>query len=482
MIELTQISLYRYQNLVLRNVSFCISQGEHVVISGRNGVGKTSLLDAIKGRLPLRKGRITFNIDLEPDETIFDWKRKYIQSVSFADSNRLFLNKERYYQQRFHAFDSDDISVSEYLASLGFESSNSEHLRLIHRFNIAQLLPVSRVKLSSGQTRRLLIITALLAEPKLLLLDNPYVGLDESNRHLLNQLLDEISQSTEITIILAGFYTSLPSCVRSEIILNSTGAIKGEPKSEMIAERPENRPSIDPIIIDYFRDTDHWPKFQTCLSLDQISIGYPDKQILKDFSLHINKGEKWTILGENGAGKSTLIGLISADHPQAYTNDIILFDQSRGTIQNIWDVKEKIGFLSSELHAYFHDPEWTCYDIVRQGYYVSMYARRTLSATEEGIIEAVFRYFNKSALRSQKYSQCSTGEQRIVLFMRAIIKNPPMLLLDEPFQCLDSEMALRAKFLLESILTKDHSMIFITHYQHEIPSIMTHDFELKTIE
>lgn len=482
MIELKQLSIYRYQNEVFRDVSFHINEGEHTVISGDNGVGKSSLLDAIKGKLPIRKGSITFHVDLKKDETIFEWKRRHIKSVSFTDSNRFFLNKERYYQQRFHAFDSDDISVEEYLSSLGYDSFNRDHLQLVKRFGISSLLPVSRVKLSSGQTRKLLIIASLLSRPKLLLLDNPYVGLDEPNRYLLNQLLDEISNENEITIILAGFYTSLPQCVRSEVVLQKSGVLKRSLKKDLTDHQSAKLDSVDQVIIDYFKDTRHWPVFQTCLSLDQISVGYTDKQILKGFSLDIKKGEKWTILGENGAGKSTLIGLISADHPQAYTNDVILFDQSRGTIQNIWDVKEKIGFLSSELHAYFHDPEWNCSDIVRQGYYETIYNRRPLTDTEELMIISLFQYFGLSKLMSHRFNQCSTGEQRIVLFMRTIIKNPPLLLLDEPFQCLDAQMARLAKHFLESILTTDHSMIFITHYSHEIPSIMTHSVELKTIE
>ncbi len=478
MIHIHQLSLYRYDREVLSEISCSIERGQHSIITGANGVGKTSLLDALLGKLPARRGRIEFLVQLKLGESIFDWKRKQIKAVSFTDTHREFLQKERYYQQRFHAFDADGLTVEAYLKSIGYDARSEAHQQLVEDTGLSSLLPVSRVKLSSGQTRILLITAALLSRPQLLLLDNPYVGLDESNRQLLNRLLDNLAQKEDITLILAGFYTQLPDCVKTEIRLTKSSTAIVRPNIETTVPFSPSSTVIDQRIVDHFARTSHWPSFKVCLSLDQVSIGYPDKQILQDLSLHIIKGEKWAVHGPNGAGKSSLIGLISADHPQAYQNQIILFDELRGAVQNIWDIKEKIGFLSSELHAYFHDPEWTCYDIVRQGYYVTIYNRLSLSLQQEEIIGLMFEYFEQVDIRDRRFNQCSTGEQRIVLLMRAIIKNPPLLLLDEPFQCLDLELATKAKRLIERVLTSEHSLIFISHYLHEIPRTISHQYDL----
>ena len=477
MISLHQLSIYRGNQEVLSNINFAIERGEHSIFTGDNGVGKTSLLATITGRLPARRGRIDFSVNLQGGESIFDWKRTHVKSVSFTDDHRKFLQKARYYQQRFHAFDADGLTVETYLKSLGYDAESKADQQLINEAELTELLPVSRVKLSSGQSRKLLIAAALLSRPRLLLLDNPFVGLDESNRQLVNQLLDKVAQQQDITMLLAGFYTQLPSCVSTEIRLTKTMAVKMQPA---IGRQPlmNRQAHIDQNIIDYFKEVNHWPSFKTCLALDKVSIGYPDIQILQDLSLSIEKGEKWAVHGQNGAGKSTLIGLISADHPQAYQNSLLLFDQPRGAEQNIWDIKQQIGFLSSELHAYFHDPTWTCYEIVKQGFYVTIYNRQQLPPEKMRMIDLLFAYFQKSDIKKKRFNQCSAGEQRVVLFMRAIIKNPPLLLLDEPFQCLDPKLAAKAKHLVESVLTSHHTLIFISHYQHEIPNTITHHYHL----
>jgi len=424
--------IYRFQQKIFGPFSYSFEKNINYVITGPNGVGKTSFLQMIKGSLPLRSGKVEFYIE-DPDE-IYEWKRMNIRLVSFADSNREFLNKQRYYQQRFHAFDTDDFTVEEYLSKDGYDKHNKHHIAIIEKCGLVDLLAVDRIKLSSGQSRKYLIAKALLKKPKIVLLDNPYVGLDTKNRQLLNTLIDELSNTSKIQFILSGQFTELPKTIGKIIPFSKPDAIV----------KPLHIPKN---IYNYFEDISHWPSFTSVLQLEDVNVEYLDKSILKNLNWTVNKGHKWSILGDNGSGKSTLIGLIAADHPQAYKNNISLFGNRRSNRDSIWDIKKNIGLISSELHAYFHDPNMSCFSIVKQGLYETIYNNADFTKIQE-----------------------------------QAINDPPLLLLDEPFQALDKIQVNRAKYLLEQILTRDHTMIFITHFAHEIPETIQYNLELQNIE
>lgn len=455
-IHIKDAVIFRFQQKVLGPFSTTLEAGQNYIITGQNGSGKTSILKTIKGILPLRTGSISFERKENDQQSIFDWKRKFVAFVSFDDSNRDFLNTERYYQQRFHAFDSDDFTVEEYLAKEDYNNQDPDHLSIIEKCGIGPLMKVNRIKLSSGQTRKYLIAKALLKQPKILLLDNPYVGLDAQHRISLNDLIDDLSQDGKIQFILAGQHTDLPKSISKSIHLDENQGLASS------IEVPQS-------LIEYYAQIDHWPRFEHTLEVHNSTIAYDDKTILKSLEWQVKRGEKWAVIGDNGSGKSTLIGLIAADHPQVYKNTVMLFDKRRTIRDSIWDIKKHVGFSSSELHAYFHDPEMTCKTIVRGGLFETIYNRKAVTGQQKQAIKSFFQYFEIEHLADRKFQHCSTGEQRLILFVRALIKNPPLLLLDEPFQCLDQMQVARAKQLLETVLTNYHSLIFISHFIHEIP-------------
>jgi len=435
-------------------------------------------LQAIKGVVPIRSGKITFPLI---KEKLYEWKRQQIRMISFADSNRAFLNKERYYQQRFHAFDNEDIKVKDYLLEQGYEENNTAHISLIKKCGIHKLFNLSRVKLSSGQTRKLLTTVALFSKPQLLLIDNPYVGLDRKNRKLFNELMDEITDQFNIQLILSGHFDELPHCVTKIFHLSPEGR-HFEKSATEYSTSIASIPPLSSSVVKYFEEVDHWPLFKNTILLRDITIRYEDSLILNNLNWQVKKGEKWAMLGDNGSGKSTLICLIAADHPQAYSNQIQLFDRPRSRRDSIWDIKEKIGFVSSEFHAYFHDPRHSCQAIVQQGLFETIYNNRAITSLETEVIQELFNYFNIGHLMLEAFNHCSTGEQRLVLFLRSIIKNPPLLLLDEPFQGLDKNNITRAIKLLETVLKDEHSLVFITHFESEIPKIVSHRLELQDKE
>ena len=191
----------------------------------------------------------------------------------------------------------------------------------------------------------------------------------------------------------------------------------------------------------------------------------------------VKPGEKWALFGANGSGKSTLLALLFGDHPQAYANEIYLFGQKRGVGQNIWDIKKRTGFTSSELHFFFN-AELTAEETIITGLFDHVYLKRQPTDKEQTLVDLLMDYFEVTPLKNRSFQQLSTGEQRIMLLIRALIKNPPLILLDEPFQGFDVKTIQLAKDLLNAILSPAHTLVFITHYEREIPDIVTERFVL----
>lgn len=280
-------------------------------------------------------------------------------------------------------------------------------------------------------------------------------------------------------IILSGHFTELPSCINKELNISSANTIEiKDPTTE--ENRQTGLANNLESLKKYYSTVSHHPNFKNTLLLKKLNVKYSDAQILNDINWQVKRGEKWALLGDNGSGKSTLLGMIAADHPKVYANEVYLFDNRRGLQDSIWDIKKNIGFISSELHAYFnYDKDLSVSKIILGGLFTSIYNRPKVSQEQESCLSELCQYFKIEHLKNRTFTSLSTGEQRIVLILRAIIKNPPLLLLDEPFQGLDAITIERFKYLLNEVLTENHSLIFITHFKHEIPDCVDKVFLLE---
>ena len=185
------------------------------------------------------------------------------------------------------------------------------------------------------------------------------------------------------------------------------------------------------------------------IRMSHVSIQYGKKVILKDLDWTVHNGERWALSGENGAGKSTLLSLVCADNPQSYACDISLFGHRRGTGESIWDIKKHIGYVSPEMHrAYKKD--LPAIRIVASGLKdsVGLYVKPTEEDYE--ICRKWMRIFGLEGLEQQTFLKLSSGEQRLVLLARAFVKDPQLLILDEPLHGLDNTNRRLVKDIIEA--------------------------------
>ena len=329
----------------------------------------------------------------------------------------------------------------------------------------------SLIQLSSGEHKRFQLIKALLDPPALLILDAPFTGLDVAARKGLERILQEVITAGTQIILVPGTFP-VPDCITHVLkIENKQLSFFGEKEdAEMIQNYfpVENelvfKKELLPISEDRYQ-------FETLVKMENVSIHYGDKIIFKNLNWEILRGEKWLLKGRNGAGKSSLLNLISGDHPQAYSNEIYLFGKRRGTGESIWEIKQKTGYVSAELHAYF-DKQISCFDAIASGFFDTMGLFKKLTNEQHKITLQWLDFLHLSShVYNKPLLELSTGVQRLIFLARALVKNPPLLILDEPCQGLDFQQ--RDSFISlidEMYSTSDKTLVYVTHKEEDVPA------------
>ena len=365
-------------------------------------------------------------------------------------------------QQRWNLFtlEGDPPSVGEALHQDATESKDPEAaLRRVREltalFSMEPLLDKPLVTLSSGELRKYQLTRALLGGPEILVVDNPYIGLDPRTRTLLTDLLAALSASMTLVLVLSR-PAEIPPFVTHVIPVEDGKAGEKEPR-EAYLDRV-----LPPAII----------------RLRNVTIRFGERVILDSLNWTVREGEHWALTGANGSGKSTLLSLINADNPQAYAHDIELFGRPRGTGETIWDIKRKIGFVSPELHRAFRQ-DATALNIVTSGHFDTEGLFRKPSEEQREIARHWMEEFGIGDLAERPFLRLSSGEQRLCLVARAFVKDPPLYILDEPLQGLDESQRRHVKTLLDRYCgAPGKTLVMVTHYPEEYPGCIDHSLTL----
>lgn len=478
-------------NILLKNISFTINKGENWALIGESGSGKSALLQTIAGRFNITGGEVKYNFfdDFLKDNTAIDGGINHQKLIAFVESKHHFRNlsntTEFYYQQRYNSSDSEDaLTVDEYLRAIELNALHGNYWdlpKVIATLHLENLLNKQVIKLSNGETKRLRIAAALMKNPALLMLDAPLTGLDVQTRAEFNIILGEIINSG-ITVIMATSPYEIPDGITDIAVLKDGEIAETVKKSafepaKYVEKKTDvaDRAKLQSLLA---TDTDKHP-YNFIVKMNKVNIRYGEKVILNNVDWQITTGERWALLGPNGAGKSTLLSLVNGDNPQAYANDIVLFDKKRGSGESIWDIKKKIGFVSPELHQYF-PTENSCLQVIESGYYDTLGLFRP---SQPAKAETALKWMQ--ALEIDKYARIllknvPASVQRLCLLARALIKNPDLLIFDEPCQGMDAHQQQHFKNIVNTICDMSNvTLIYVTHYQQEIPDSVTKVLRLE---
>ena len=467
--------------------SLQLLEGEQIAITGPNGGGKTMLVDILRGRHNLQIPQPYYDFSPSSKPYFSD----NIRYIAFRDSYGS-VDQTYFLQQRWESQEMDpemptvgQLLDRAYLAE-GEDTPERDSLRqqLYDIFQMRPLLDKPIILLSSGELRKYVITRTLFAEARLLIIDNPFIGLDASTRDQLKMLLAVyVARTSTLMVLVLSKTDDIPDFITHVVEVNDRTVAPKVTREEYLDHlQAVTLPSLAEdkrlSILQLPARTDDYMA-EEVVAMRQVTIRYGERTILKDLSWTVRNGERWALRGENGAGKTTLLSLICADNPQSYACDIALFGRQRGSGESIWDIKRHIGYVSPEMHRSYHR-DLPAIRIVASGLKdtIGLYA----VPTEEEYRQCRWwmEVFGIGELADRSFLQMSTGEQRLVLLARAFVKDPELLILDEPLHGLDDANRQMVKEIIDTFCQRPgKTLIMVTHYEEELPTCIDHTLFLK---
>lgn len=439
----------------LRVDRFTANPGESWCMFGGIGSGIERLADILGGEKVVFRAA---SLHLPPDLGMLSFKR---QQALFEEELR-----------------KDDTDYLDHLdpgtPARAFLTDIDRHRALIDRFALTDLLDRGYRQLSSGQARKLCLLQHITRGATTLILENPYEGLDRASCQDLDQVLAGLHDQGITLLILVGNTGDIPSwCTHLAAFDNGALVLQGRrddilPRIQALLQQ---RPPLFQVSVEELRRegriTARFPSDAPLIHLRNGFARYGDIEVFANLDLTINQGDHTLITGPNGCGKSTLLQLITGDHPLCYRNDLTLFGHRRGSGESVWELKQQMGIVSPDLHRN-HRVSGSGLAIVVSGLFDSI-GLYTQPSTEQQQLGR--RWLARLGLESKAavpFRQLSFGEQRLILLGRALIKAPPLLVLDEPTHGLDESHRLALLDFLGRI-ADEHlaTILYVSHRPDE---------------
>ncbi len=446
-----------------------LNSGESWAFVGANGSGKSSLARALSGELRPGKGQIhndfqrRTRLSLEQLQKLVsdEWERNNTDLLSEGEDDT-GRTAAQIIQDEVH----DDARCR----------------ALAQQFGISYLLDRRFKYLSTGETRKTLLCQALMSQPDLLILDEPFDGLDVASRASLAQTLHELHQNGYSVVLVLNRFDDIPDFVQqvgvlAECTLTHVGERRAILAEALVAQLAHSE-KLDGMALPEADQPDQLPQLAENaprVILRNGVVSYNDKAIINGLNWQVNPGEHWQIVGPNGAGKSTLLSLVTGDHPQGYSNDLTLFGIRRGSGETIWDIKQHIGYVSSSLHL---DYRVSCNvrTVVLSGFFDSIGLYQPVSERQKALARQWLALLGMdNQLADAPFHSLSWGQQRLVLIARALVKHPTLLILDEPLQGLDPINRQLVRRFVDVLIGEGRTqLLFVSHHAEDAPKCITH--------
>ena len=475
-VHIQDLNLSYHNKMVLRDLYWEIYVCESYVIGGKSGTGKTSLAKAVAGLVPTQG---SIEIDFDP---LSDLPKEVLYVESWYQFKNLEGVANFYYQQRYTSQQAKE-TLTVHAELVGYGKEKGLHFDqaepILEALGFATFASSQLIELSSGEHKKLQLVKALWLKPQLLIIDQPYTGLDVASRRNLNILLDLVAKEG-VQLILICNDSELPGCIDSFAEIRDGQLVRVD-ALEMSASNEIHLREIP----SFLKESPVYSS-DDIVKMVNVNISYGEKQVLKNINWEVKAGEKWLLQGHNGSGKSTLLSLVNGDHPQSYANELYLFGNRRGSGESIWDIKQHIGLISPEFHWYF-DPTATVWQSIASGFYDTVGLFQQLPYTKSTQVDELVEYFGLTENKNELLTALPLGKQRLVFLARTIIKNPELLILDEPCQGLDQQQTKHFNQLVDELCSNGMTLIYVGHFESQLPTciekrILLEKGEVKVVE
>jgi molybdate transport system ATP-binding protein len=472
LITLEDVSLRMGSSILLSGTSWEIRERENWAILGSNGSGKSALARAIKGDVPHVRGRL---IRHDPEAA-----GTRIGYVAFELQEEILIREDRHEEARFfggnkgHALTAGEMLLRD-------DGSQSIFKGLVELLGLRPLLEHGLRTLSNGEFRKILIARALLRSPKLLILDDPFAGLDVDSRKLLvKTVTDLMNHGTQMILVTQRIEEVIPGISHVLLIQDGRVAQTGRRSDVITPERMKSfqsgrKASLKkglPALPLPIERTANRATTELLVEMKHITVAFGDLVVFENLDWTVRKGENWAVVGPNGSGKTTLLGMITGDNLQAYANEVYLFGKKRGEGESIWDIRRRLGVVSPELQLQYRYP-LPAREVILSGLFDSIGLYRTATKAQSALADRWLEFIGMKDRAERPFNRLSYGEKRLILIARAMVKSPELLILDEPCQGLDRSNRELVLALMQSIGSGGSTgLIYITHHQEEmIPCI-----------
>ncbi len=481
-IEMKSIKIENYtaafgESFTLNNINWTLEPNQHWVITGANGSGKSALSAILAGA----GHKVSGSISGLP---------QHIEIVSFEAQAELIERELKKDDADIMDVISEGTPVREILEegkALYPEFDSALLDQLVAMFKLEPMLDRSFRKLSTGETRKIMLIRALANNPDLIILDEPFDGLDAASMQLLQSLLKSKIDSIAMVLVLNRFdeipdfithiaYTDQGKLQHSVDINNKQAYddlyqllhLKTTELSVPATDLSDRPPSLNP------KDP--------LVRLKNIKVAYGDATIIDGLNWTIEAGQHWQLSGPNGSGKTCLLNLITGDHPQCYTNDIFVFGMQRGHGETIWQIKQYIGYVSTALQWEYR-VSISLRNVILSGFHDSIGVYTKSTDKQKAVADQWLALLGMKDRANEPYNQLSFGDQRLLLIARAMVKHPTLLILDEPCLGLDDINRQLVLALIEKICTSgDTTVLYVNHHAEDQISGITQFKQLEKLD
>ena len=434
--------------------------------------------------------------DLDRVITHFLNQQKNVSTLSEAMQRKIQQALAPFFQQRFISIGDSEaplvknllldkkffLQTDRYIDDMAWPETDSSKLEAALKMaDLAEgILDRKLLSLSNGELRRVLLARMWMENPKWIYFNDLFGGLDPEYRAHLAGCVAELARSRgtdlKIAVRLARedeLLPEIPAFVYADKIFSQYEGRLPETASKPKFTKKELK---DYEIVRLNSSVGSAPAAQNddgevLFDLKNINVRFGDTDVIKNLNWTVRKGEHWAVMGENGAGKSTLMGMLTADHPQIYNNDITLLGERPGHGLNIWDHKAKLGFFSPELALQYRE-DLSILEVLLTGFTPNLCKADNPTWEEKAKAREWLNYLGFEDV-NQNIRTLSPIDKRLVLMARAAIRPPKVLLLDEPSQGLKGEYREKLFHLLQ-LLSIETTIILVSHYEEEWPPCMTH--------
>ncbi|SIS92896.1 molybdate ABC transporter ATP-binding protein ModF [Neptunomonas antarctica] len=456
-IRLENLTVKFDERFQLNTINWELAPNQHWVITGTNGSGKSALAavlasvgESISGTiegLPAKVGLVSFEAQAE-----------LIAAELKKDDADIM----------------DVISVGTPVRDiLNAAASNTQLLNeLVEKFALTDTLERSFRTLSTGESRKVMLIRALASQPDLLVLDEPFDGLDANTLVMLQQYLASLIETIPMVMVLNRF-DEFPDFI-THIAYMDHGELKHQINRDdekayaelyqLLHLKTSNLqiPAADPDTVIPRLDPE-----QPLVRLNNITIKYADHKVIDSLDWTIQPNQHWQLSGPNGSGKTALLSLITGDHPQCYVNNVFVFGFQRGSGESIWQIKQFIGYVSTALQWEYRVGTGLR-NVIISGFYDSIGLYSKYTDRQREIANQWLALLGMSERADQPFNKLSYGDQRLLLIARAMVKHPPLLILDEPCLGLDDMNRQLVLALIEKICAdSETSVIYVNHHPED---------------